>query len=127
MSVTTVIALGRLYLTATDCPLSMRGTANHHSTHQSPQGPHGVETKNPAEINLDRRTRPVDLFVHEIYDLFESECSRIPDRFYLAAIMNLLSNSSILYPEASLRQLRADARGRGGGGGRDGVGWGGVL
>ena len=82
-----------------------------------------------AEINLDRRTRPMDLFIHEIYDLFESECARIPNRSYLAAIMNLLSNSSSLYPEASLHQLTADARGRGRGGGGvrcGGEGWGGV-
>ena len=61
-----------------------------------------METKN-TEINLDYRTRPVLLFSHQIHDLFESDCSRVQNRTnLLAAIMNLVSNSSSLYPAASL-------------------------
>ena len=38
-----------------------------------------METNN-AEINLDHRTRPEDLFSHQIYDLFQSDCARAPNR-----------------------------------------------
>ena len=40
-----------------------------------------MKTKN-AEIILDHRTRPVDLFSHEIYDLLESDCARVPSRSF---------------------------------------------
>ena len=38
-----------------------------------------METQN-AEIILDHRTRSMDLFCHGIYDLFEWDCARAPNR-----------------------------------------------
>ena len=35
-----------------------------------------------AEINLDHCTRPADLFSHEIYDLFVSDCARLLNRSF---------------------------------------------
>ena len=40
-----------------------------------------METRN-AEINIDHRTRPVVLFSHQTYDLFESYCARVPTRSF---------------------------------------------
>ena len=37
-----------------------------------------METKN-AEITLDHQTRPVDLFHHEIYNLFDLVCAHVPN------------------------------------------------
>ena len=48
-----------------------------------------METKK-AEIILDQHTRPVGLFSHEIYDLFEPDCARYRTGL-LAAIMNLVA------------------------------------
>ena len=34
------------------------------------------------ETFLNHRTRPVDLFSHEVYDLFELDCACVPNRSF---------------------------------------------